>query len=179
MIYNERNIRKEIVLEAAKQIMMAARTAPKGKGVDIIEIITLSHDSLPTLSENMRSEGKKRGMMFFLRDADNIEQVDAVILIGTRRHPLGLNCAYCGAKTCGENPESNPCAINSIDVGIAIGSACSKAADLRIDTRVMFSAGTTAQSMNLLPGCNQIIALALSVSSKNPFFDRKFQAPKQ
>ena len=66
MIYNERNIRKEIVLEAAKQIMMAARTAPKGKGVDIIEIITLSHDSLPTLSENMRSEGKKRGMMFFL-----------------------------------------------------------------------------------------------------------------
>ena len=170
MIYNERNIRKEIVLEAAKQIMMAARTAPKGKGVDIIEIITLSHDSLPTLSENMRSEGKKRGMMFFLRDADNI---------GTRRHPLGLNCAYCGAKTCGENPESNPCAINSIDVGIAIGSACSKAADLRIDTRVMFSAGTTAQSMNLLPGCNQIIALALSVSSKNPFFDRNFQAPKQ
>ena len=168
MIYNERNIRKEIVLEAAKQIMMAARTAPKGKGVDIIEIITLSHDSLPTLSENMRSEGKKRGMMFFLRDADNIEQADAVILIGTRRHPLGLNCAYCGAKT-----------INSIDVGIAIGSACSKAADLRIDTRVMFSAGTTAQSMNLLPGCNQIIALALSVSSKNPFFDRKFQAPKQ
>ena len=120
MIYNERNIRKEIVLEAAKQIMMAARTAPKGKGVDIIEIITLSHDSLPTLSENMRSEGKKRGMMFFLRDADNIEQADAVILIGTRRHPLGLNCAYCGAKTCGENPESNPCAINSIDVGIAI-----------------------------------------------------------
>ncbi|CCX95070.1 putative uncharacterized protein [Bacteroides sp. CAG:20] len=66
-----------------------------------------------------------------------------------------------------------------MDVGSAIGSACSKAADLRIDTRVMFSAGTTAQSMNLLPGCNQIIALALSVSSKNPFFDRKFQAPKQ
>ena len=115
---------------------MAARTAPKGKGVDIIEIITLSHDSLPTLSENMRSEGKKRGMMFFLRDADNIEQADAVILIGTRRHPLGLNCAYCGAKTCGENPESNPCAINSIDVGIAIGSACSKAADLRIDSGI-------------------------------------------
>lgn len=31
MIYNERNIRKEIVLEAAKQIMMAARTDPKVK----------------------------------------------------------------------------------------------------------------------------------------------------
>ena len=91
---------------------------------------------------------------------------------------MGLNGAYCGAKTCEENPCDAPCAINSIDVGIAVGSACSKAADLRIDSRVMFSAGATAQTMNLLPGCGQIIALALSVSAKNPFFDRKPQTSK-
>ena len=34
-----------------------------------------------------------------------------------------------------------PCAFNSIDVGIAVGSACATAADLRLDTRVMYSAG--------------------------------------
>ena len=34
MIINERETRKEYMLEAAKQIMLAARTAPKGKGVD-------------------------------------------------------------------------------------------------------------------------------------------------
>ncbi len=178
MIYNERNTRKEMIVEATRQIMTAARTAPKGKGVDIIEIVALTGDDLLSLATQMRKEGEKRGMMFFLRDAGNIEQADAVILIGTRREPLGLNCAYCGARTCRENPQEAPCAINSIDVGIAIGSACSKAADLRIDSRVMFSAGATAQAMNLLPDCLQVIALALSVSSKSPFFDRKPQTPK-
>ena len=126
---------------------------------------------------NERGERKTRHEVF-LRDAGNIEQSDAVILIGTRRQVQGLNCAYCGYKTCAENPQENPCAINSIDVGIAIGSACSKAADMRIDTRVMFSAGAAAQEMELLPGCRQVIALALSVSSKSPFFDRKPQTPK-
>lgn len=144
MIYNERDTRKEVVCEAAKQIMMAARTAPKGKGVDIIEIATVTGDDLLALAHRMREESEKRDMKF----------------------------------SCAENPQENPCAINSIDVGIAIGSACSKAADMRIDTRVMFSAGAAAQEMNLLPGCRQVIALALSVSSKSPFFDRKPQTPK-
>lgn len=178
MIYNERDTRKEMVCEAAKQIMMAARTAPKGKGVDIIEIATVTGDDLQALANQMRLTGEKRGMMFFLRDAGNIEQSDAVILVGTHRQTQGLNCSYCGYATCAENPQDNPCAINSIDVGIAIGSACSKAADMRIDTRVMFSAGATAQEMELLPGCRQVIAIAMSVSSKSPFFDRKPQTPK-
>lgn len=178
MVYNERNTRKEMVCEAAKQIMTAARTAPKGKGVDIIEIASVTGDDLLELARRMRLTGEKRGMKFFLRDAGNIEESDAVILVGTRRQTMGLNCAYCGYKTCEENPQENPCAINSIDVGIAIGSACSKAADMRIDSRVMFSAGATAREMELLPGCSQVIALVLSVSSKSPFFDRKPQTPK-
>ena len=86
MIYNERDTRKEAVCEAAKQIMMAARTAPKGKGVDIIEIATVTGDDLLALAHRMREESEKRDMKFFLRDAGNIEQSDAVILIGTRRY---------------------------------------------------------------------------------------------
>ena len=35
MILNERDSRHEQVLQVAQQMMMAARTAPKGKGVDI------------------------------------------------------------------------------------------------------------------------------------------------
>ena len=38
MILNERESRHEHVLHVARQMMTAARTAPKGKGVDIIEI---------------------------------------------------------------------------------------------------------------------------------------------
>ena len=70
-------------------------------------------------------------------------------------------------------PEQTPCAINSIDVGIAVGSACATAADLRLDTRVMFSVGMVARRLNMLDDCHQIIAIAVSASSKNPFFDRK------
>ena len=34
MIQNEREIRHEYVLQAVRQMMTAARTAPKGKGID-------------------------------------------------------------------------------------------------------------------------------------------------
>ncbi len=178
MIYNERDTRTACVIEAARLIMTAARTAPKGKGVDIIEMATLTGDDLTQLAEAMRKRGEELGRPGFIRDAGNVEQSQAVILLGTHRQPLGLNCAYCGAKTCGENPEAVPCAINSIDVGIAIGSACATAADLRIDSRVMYSAGYVAHEMNLLPDCHQLIALLLSVSSKSPFFDRNLQMPR-
>ena len=65
MIYNERNTRKEAVCEAAKQIMMAARTAPKGKGVDIIEIATVTGDDLLALADQMRLTGEKPGHEVF------------------------------------------------------------------------------------------------------------------
>ena len=41
MILNEREARHEQVLRIAQQMMTAARTAPKGKGVDVIEIAGL------------------------------------------------------------------------------------------------------------------------------------------
>lgn len=174
MIYNERQLRHQAVVEAARRMMTAARTAPKGKGVDIIEIALVEEPAdLETLAEAMRRKSEATGMKFLLRDADNILQGEAVVLIGTRRLVQGLNCGYCGYPLCEKNPAGNPCAINSIDVGIAIGSACSVAADLRIDTRVMFSAGWVSESLGWLPECSQTIAIALSASSKNPYFDRK------
>jgi uncharacterized ferredoxin-like protein len=44
---------------------------------------------------------------------------------------------------------------------------------LRVDTRVMFSAGLAAQRLEWLKGCRQVMAIPVSASSKNPFFDRK------
>lgn len=37
MIQNERDCRHEHVLDVARQMLTAARTAPKGKGIDVIE----------------------------------------------------------------------------------------------------------------------------------------------
>lgn len=174
MVTNERDVRHALVVEAARRMMTAARTAPKGKGVDIIEIALVEDwDDLSALADAMRRKAEESGFKFLLRDADNILQGDAVLLIGTRRMPMGLNCGYCGCPECELNPVGNPCAINSIDVGIAVGSACAAAADARVDTRVMFSAGWSSLQLGWLPDCSQVIAIAVSASSKNPYFDRK------
>ena len=173
MIQNERELRHEQVLRIAMQMMTAARTAPKGKGIDIIEVALVTGEDLKVLSDRMVALAEEQGMKFFLRDADNILSAECVVLIGTREQPQGLNCRHCGYAVCGYRPEGVPCALNTIDVGIAIGSACATAADHRVDTRVMFSAGLAAQRMNWLEDCRQVFAIPVSASSKNPFFDRK------
>ena len=173
MILNEREARHEQVLRIAQQMMTAARTAPKGKGVDVIEIAMVTDEDIQRLSNEMIAIHAENGFKFFLRDADNILNAECIILIGTREHAHGLNCGHCGFPTCAERPAGAPCAIENMDVGIAIGSACATAADHRVDTRVMFSAGLAAQRLNILEGCRQVFAIPVSASSKNPFFDRK------
>lgn len=176
MILNERDTRHEHVLNVARQMMTAARTAPKGKGIDVIETAVVTGEEIKMLSDNLIVMSKENDLKFFLRDADNILSAECIVLIGTREQTQGLNCGHCGFATCAGRTEGVPCALNTIDVGIAIGSACATAADFRVDTRVMFSAGLAAQRLDWLRGCKTVMAIPVSASSKNPFFDRK---PKQ
>ncbi|MCL1937559.1 MAG: DUF2148 domain-containing protein [Candidatus Azobacteroides sp.] len=173
MILNEREIRHAQVMEAAKQMMIAARTAPKAKGADIIEVITVEGTDIALLSSKVHELGEKMDLKFMFRDAKNILSARAVVLIGTHPCKQGLDCSHCGFASCAEKPEMVPCAINSVDVGIAIGSACATAADCRIDSRVMFSAGLAAQKLGWLKGCQTVFAIPISAGSKNPFFDRE------
>lgn len=173
MILNERDLRHEHVLAVARQMMTAARTAPKGKGIDVVEAALVTDDDIRKLSEKMVAMAGENGMKFFLRDADNILQAECILIIGTREQAQGLNCGHCGFPTCAGRPGGVPCALNTMDVGIAVGSACATAADLRVDTRVMFSAGLAAQQLGWLSGCRSVLAIPVSASSKNPFFDRK------
>jgi uncharacterized ferredoxin-like protein len=157
-------------------MMTAARTAPKGKGVDIIEIAMITDESIKAVSDKLMEMHNETGMGFLARDSENILSAEAIMIIGTKQLTQGLNCAHCGFQTCASKPETVPCAINSVDLGIAIGSACATAADLRLDTRVMFSAGIAAQKLGMLPGCGCVMAIPVSASAKNPFFDRKPKA---
>ena len=79
-------------------------------------------------------------------------------------------------KNCDEKNEhpNQPCAFNTGDLGIAIGSAVSVAMDNRVDNRIMYTVGQAAIEMGILGKDVKIIyGIPLSVSSKNPFFDRK------
>ena len=194
MIINERESRHEQVLNVARQMMTAARTAPKGKGVDIIEVALVTDEDIKKLSEQLISLSEEKGMKFFLRDADNILSAECVLLIGTRELAQGLNCGHCGFPTCAERQsgingviksidsqlstlnsqlKDVPCVMNSIDVGIALGSACATAADLRLDTRIMYSIGVAAEELGFLGKDVHItVGIAISASSKSPFFDR-------
>jgi len=173
MIQNERETRHQRVMEAVGQMMTAARTAPKAKGIDIVEIVAVEGHDIQTLSNKLHELGIQSGRKFFLRDAENILSAEAVLLIGTHLQEQNLDCSYCGFPTCGDKPQMFPCAINTVDVGIAIGSACAAAANLHLDTRVMFSVGYAAAALDWLKGCRTILGISVSASSKNPFFDRK------
>lgn len=180
MILNQRDCTEQTIMECARQIMAAARTAPKGKGLDVVEICTITGKDIEKLANTMCEISEENGHKFFLRDAANIMQADALILIGTRKQALGLNCRRCGYDLCDNRPCGVPCAINTVDVGIAIGSACSKAADLRIDTRVMHSAGMAAMRLGWpAHDAADVYGIPLSIKSKNPFFDRKPKEEKE
>ena len=179
MLINERDTRRERLLQVANEMMTAARTAPKGKGIDIIEVAMATDETIDELHDAMLRYSEKTGFKFFLRDADNILNAEAIVLIGTKFQTHGLNCGYCGFDTCAEKlkHERIPCALNATDVGIALGSACSVATDHRVDSRIMFSVGKAAQELGFMPGCSSIYGIPISSSSKNPFFDRKPKTP--
>ena len=172
---NIKEIAEEQVISLAKNISLAAITAPKARGVDSLEIRIAYGKELEQLSEKLKELYKKTGQEFLLRDSNNVLQSQAVILVGSKVKILGLDCGYCGFASCKEKEDNAPlapCFFNSNDLGIAIGSMCSKIADHRIDSRVMFSVGLAAKELSMLEECPTVLAIVLSVSSKSVFFDR-------
>lgn len=173
MIINERDSREERALEVAKKMLTAARTAPKGRGFDAVEAAIVTGDDIFRLSAEMMRLHEATGKPVYHRDSENIKKAQAIVIIGTKYNPLGLNCGNCGFPTCAEKPTAAPCAVSSVDVGIALGSAVSMAADMRVDTRIMFSVGMAAKALDILGSdVTQVYAIPISISSKNPFFDR-------
>jgi uncharacterized ferredoxin-like protein len=177
-IYKEIDERRKTVVDIAKKMLVAARTAPKGKGADNMEMAILTDNDIRLVAMEMRKIGEQKEYDIFLRDADNIlASADALVLMGTRIKTLGLKiCGLCGFADCAtkEKYPLVPCVYNTADLGIAVGSAVSVASDHRIDNRVMHTAGMAALNLEILSSSVKIIwGIPLSASSKNPFFDRR------
>lgn len=167
------NIKTQTVIDAAKAMCLAAKTAPKARGTDNLVIKIADKEDIKLLSDKLEELYVKTGQEFLHRDSANILLCEAMLLVGSRNAALGLDCGYCGFESCAAKPKSVPCFFNSNDLGIAVGSACSIAAAWKVDSRVMFSAGCAAKELNMLEGCPSVLAIALSASGKNVFFDRK------
>lgn len=175
MIRAGEDAQKDVAIAIADLMMSAAKTAPKGSGADKIIAITLTGKDKDALTDKMRERGKELGHDFFIRDAGNIDDSYCIVLLGAIDVPLALdNCGMCGFPNCGESKKAGAhCAFNVTDLGIAVGSAVSIAADNRLDNRIMYSAGRVATEMGLFDG-NVTIAfgIPLFASSKSIFFDR-------
>lgn len=174
----EEHIRTETICTIAKQMASAARTAPKARGIDNLVIAIADKKEIEKISEKMKDiAGRHEASSFFLRDANNILKADYMFLIGTRIKSINVQpCNLCGFASCEEKDKQPdvPCIFNTNDLGIAIGSAVSVAANHRIDNRVMYSVGKAVVDMKLLGEDVKIaFGIPLSVSPKSPFFDRK------
>ena len=175
MIYKSKELEKNAALQVAELMAAAARTAPKGKGIDRLEIIVVDGTDKEALATTMREIATETGTAFFERDAGNIDNSQVVFLVGTKNSTAGVPvCGYCGYKDCAENiANKGICAFSTGDLGIAIGSAAAVAADHRCDNRIMFSAGKAALKLKLFSD-EVIIAygIPLALRGKSPFFDR-------
>jgi uncharacterized ferredoxin-like protein len=177
-IIHEKELREQAIIEVAKKMMTAARTAPKARGVDNVVVALLTKDAIRKVSDKMK-EMARRGDLpdFFWRDAVNILSADAMVILGTRIQSMGLSlCGMCGFPNCAEKNKhpDHPCVFNAGDLGIAIGSAVSVAMDHRVDNRIMYTVGQALLEMGVMGEEIKIIyGIPLSISGKNPFFDRK------
>lgn len=175
------------VLSVANAMAVAARTAPKARGVDAVETLIVHGEELRTLSEAMKKHGEKTGMAdIFVRDAGNVGDSQAVVLIGLRdlrpkKIENPLNCGGCGFESCAgflkaSKTEGNDfpgpvCMFQAIDLGIALSSACSVAARFHVDNRMMYTIGAAAGELGWMAS-RIIMGIPLSCSGKNIFFDR-------
>jgi uncharacterized ferredoxin-like protein len=169
-------LEQDAARQTAAFMLAAARTAPKTRGVDLIQtaIITEAPER-EKLVAKMREIAVREKRPGFARDAGNIENSPAIVIIGVTASPVGMNCGFCGQPTCEAlTAVGGVCAFNAIDLGIAIASAAETAGRFHLDNRVMYSIGRAALDLKIFgPDVHQALGIPLSVTGKSPFFDRK------
>ena len=175
MIMKSPEIEERTVERIADLMCVAARTAPKGKGIDNLVTLIVTGQEKEQLATEMRRVAQESGMEFFQRDANCIDKAALVVLLGQKVKPMGVKpCGYCGYADCAECARGTGiCAISIGDLGIAVGSAVNSAALYHADNRVMFSIGKAAINIGIFGEEVKVAyGIPLSITGKSPFFDR-------
>jgi uncharacterized ferredoxin-like protein len=170
------------ILDVARLMLLAARTAPKGRGIDDIEAMILTGKEKDAVAKKMYKISKDPEDNW-TRDAKNVEACTALVLIGLKGpKALGTQCGACGYENCGQMLKAGrkeghffagpTCIIKALDLGIAIGSAVKTAQIHNVDNRIFFRAGVSAYKLKLMPESTIIMGIPLAALGKNIFFDR-------
>lgn len=175
---------KEAILYTAKHMLVSARTAPKSGGIDDILTAIVYGEEKEKIANEMEKIAEERQIPGFNRDAKNVHDSEAVVLIGVRgTKSFNLNCGGCGYKSCqefnqaakkmGEDFVGPNCIFKLLDLGIALGSAVKTASILNVDNRIMYRIGVAAKRLGMLPEASVIMGIPLSAKGKSIYFDRK------
>lgn len=172
-----KQMEEKAIMNTASRMCAAARSAPKARGIDNIITLVLTGNEKNALADKMdeiNSSKLKGTSKAFTLNAKNLRSAQAVVLIGVKKVYVGLDCSFCGFETCDKCKEAGGrCAFNMIDLGIALGSAVSIAADDRVDNRIMYTIGKAAAEMNYADDSVLWHGVPINLSGKNIFFDRK------
>ena len=172
-IKNPEEFLSNAVIDIAEKMIIAAKTAPKGRGIERLSYLLITGNELKTISEKMAAISKDNNVPFLARDAGNLLKAEALVLIGASYNPRNVQlCTHCGFG-CDKKPAEVPCTTTMVDMGIAIGSAVNIASHYHVDNRVMYSIGLAVVELGLFPKeIRTVFGIPLSVSEKNIFFDR-------
>jgi uncharacterized ferredoxin-like protein len=160
-------------IKAAAELMaISARTAPKAKGEDLIEIKVLYGEHVEELGKAMVKYGETENEAMWKRDGNCVLRSAAVLLVGVRDPLAGPKGAQGQkAKVKGDLFAEDERVKKCIDLGIALGSAAKTASILNLDNRIMWRPGEMARRMGMLEALI-VIAIPISATGKSIYFDR-------
>src|SRR5512135_1151214 len=191
----------EMFMNALRQVAslcaVSAVTAPKSGGQLFLKgarpfietVIVEDRETLHRLAEWLRERGKKLKAPIWFRDADTAEKLDLVLFIGlVKWYPPVYDCGACGYATCAEFLRASEhhqvegsedwefpgpiCQLRCVDLGVAVGSAAKVASLNNIDARCQTRIAAAARHLGVIEA-DLAVALSMSVSHKNIFFDKK------
>lgn len=179
-------IENEGLLQAARLMLVSARTAPKSGGIDDVLTAIVVGKEKELLADEMDKIAEERKIAGFKRDAKNVRDSALALLIAVRgTRSFGLDCGACGHATCAEFDETEKkmgqdftgpnCVFKSLDLGIALASAAKTASAFNVDNRIMYRLGAAARRLNFLPEASVIMGIPISAKGKNIYFDRSAQ----
>ncbi len=154
----------ENLRNAATAMLSRAKSAPKAKGVDNLVYYILEKNDIKKVSKKLEKLAVEKDIPFFLRDSRNIKNLDYIVVIGRKK---ASDKTY---KKLGLENQTN---FDSVNLGIALGSAVSVATDYGVDTRIMYTIGHAICHMNMINlEIEDAYGIAMSTTEKNIFFDR-------
>ena len=183
---------KDISIMAAKLMAASMRTAPKAGGKDFLEIAVVENDEdLKRIAKKMQEFApKSTNEAYWLRDADNIANCHALVLVGIREfNAAGYDCGACGYSSCKEFIKDRKeidkemgyggphCVMRMIDIGCALASAAKTAGILNIDNRVQQRVGAAARALGLIKA-DVVMGIPVGIYGKSIFYDRQKPAAK-